>query len=184
MRAFLAIEIEDYLKENIKKTQDVIKQTNSAKIKYVENENLHLTLKFFGEINERKTKQIIKIIENTISNYDEYTLKLTRIGAFSNINNPRVIWIGVKDKDNITVNLIKELDDEFNKIGFKKERDYVPHLTIGRVKEVNDKRTLSNTLKEHQKDYFGKMTVKSIALKSSELTPDGPIYTTEKEFIL
>ena len=76
MRAFLAIEIEESLKNKIKKTQQTIKNTNSAKIKYVEDENIHLTLKFFGEINQRKQKQISSIIRKTTENYETYTQNL------------------------------------------------------------------------------------------------------------
>ena len=83
MRAFLAIEIEESLKNKIKKTQQTIKNTNSAKIKYVEDENIHLTLKFFGEINQRKQKQISSIIRKTTENYETYTQNLLDdIGIF------------------------------------------------------------------------------------------------------
>lgn len=184
MREFLAIEIENHLKDNIQKIQDTIKDTNSCKINYVKTENIHLTLKFFGEINERKEKQIIKIVEKTINDYKHYTIKLAKIGAFPNIKRPRVIWTGIKDKHNVTINLIKELDNEFNKIGFKKERDYVPHITIGRVKEIHDKELLNETLKELKNEYVGKLEIKSLSLKESQLTPNGPIYTTKKEFKL
>lgn len=184
MRAFLAIEIDDYLKNNIKKTQQNIKNTQSAKIKYVEDENLHLTIKFFGDINERKQKQISKSINRTIENYNPYILKVAKIGAFPNINRPKVIWTGVKDKNKNTINLIKELDEEFNKIGFKKERNYVPHITIGRVKNISQKNVLENTLQNLKNSYYGKMKVTKLCLKSSELTPNGPIYNTEEEFIL
>ena len=169
MRAFLAIEIEESLKNKIKKTQQTIKNTNSAKIKYIEDENIHLTLKFFGEINQRKQKQISSIIRKTTEN--------------PNMNRPRVIWTGIKDNDT-TINLIKELDDEFNKIGFKKEHDYTPHITIGRVRDVYNKNNLSNILKQLSKTYYGKMNIKKIHLKSSTLTPTGPIYETVEEFIL
>ena len=175
MRAFLAIEIEESLKNKIKKTQQTIKNTNSAKIKYVEDENIHLTLKFFGEINQRKQKQISSIIRKTTENYETYTMKLVKVGAFPNMNRPRVIWTGIKDNDT-TINLIKELDDEFNKIGFKKEHDYTPHITIGRVRDVYNKNNLSNILKQLSKTYYGKMNIKKIHLKSSTLTPTGPIY--------
>ena len=184
MREFLAIEIENHLKDNIQKIQDTIKDTNSCKINYVKTENIHLTLKFFGEINERKEKQIIKIVEKTINDYKHYTIKLAKIGAFPNIKRPRVIWTGIKDKHNVTINLIKELDNEFNKIGFKKERDYVPHITIGRVKEIHNKELLNETLKELKNEYVGKLEIKSLSLKESQLTPNGPIYTTKKEFKL
>ena len=108
MREFLAIEIEEFLKNNIQKTQETIKNTDSCKVNYVKTENIHLTLKFFGEINDKQEKQIIKIIEKTIENYKQYTIKLAKIGAFPNINRPRVIWTGIKDKHDITIKLIKE----------------------------------------------------------------------------
>ncbi len=184
MREFLAIEIEEFLKNNIQKTQETIKNTDSCKVNYVKTENIHLTLKFFGEINDKQEKQIIKIIEKTIENYKQYTIKLAKIGAFPNINRPRVIWTGIKDKHDITIKLIKELDNEFNKIGFKKEKNYVPHITIGRVKEIHDKKLLTDTLKDLKNEYMGKLEIKSLSLKESQLTPNGPIYTTKKEFKL
>lgn len=184
MRAFLAIEIDDYIKNNITKTQEIIKDTDSARINYVNSNNIHLTLKFFGDIDEDKQAQISKIVNESIKNYEEYQLKLVKVGAFRNINNPRVIWAGIKDKDNTTVNLIKELDEKFSKIGFEKERNYTPHITIGRVKDIFNRNLLKDTLKSLDKEYFGKMKVKKICLKSSKLTPNGPIYNTEEEFIL
>lgn len=182
MRAFLAIEIEDHIKGNIDKTQEIIKDTNTARINYVKSENIHLTLKFFGDIDEDKKNEICDIVADVTKRYNSYKLKLVNVGAFRNINNPRVIWIGIRD--NTTVNLIKELDEEFEKIGFEKERSYTPHITIGRVKNISNKNKLKDTLKSLQKEYYGKMQVKKICLKSSILTPDGPIYNTEEEFKL
>ena len=116
--------------------------------------------------------------------YKEYTIKVVNIGAFPNIYNPRVIWTGIKDKNNTTIKLIEDLDKKFNKIGFKKEKNYVPHITIGRVKNISDKEKLSQTLKNLKKKYHGKMEVKKIYIKSSTLTPSGPIYKNIKEFDL
>lgn len=182
MRAFLAIEIEDYIKDNIDRTQKIIKETDSARINYVKSQNIHLTLKFFGDIDENKKDEICDVVNKIASQYNPYKLKLVNVGAFRNINNPRVIWVGIKDKT--TVDLIKELDVEFEKIGFEKERNYTPHITIGRVKNINDKQSLKDTLKSLQKEYYGKMKVSKIQLKSSTLTPSGPIYKTEKTFTL
>ena len=183
MRAFLAIEIEEYIKENINKTQQLIKDTDSARINYVKSDNIHLTIKFFGDIDEDKKEKICDIVNRIIVKYKTYQLKLVKVGAFRNINNPRVIWAGIKD-NNVTMNLIKELDEEFSKIGFEKERNYTPHITIGRVKNISDRRLLTDTLKRLNKEYFGKMTVKEVSLKSSVLTPNGPIYDTVEKFSL
>ena len=184
MRAFLAIEIEPFIKDRISQTQETINDCDSANIKFVETENIHLTLKFFGEIEDDKVDEITDIVNKSIKNYEAYSIKIVNIGAFPNIYRPRVIWAGIKDKEKTTIKLIEELDKKFNKIGFKKEKDYVPHITIGRVKQVTDKDKLSQTLKKLKKEYHGKMEVKRLCLKSSKLTPSGPIYENVKEFDL
>lgn len=184
MRTFLAVEIEPYIKNKIEESQEIIADSESSNIKFVEVENIHLTLKFFGEIDEDKLEQITDILNKTLKNYKEYTIKVVNIGAFPNIYNPRVIWTGIKDKNNTTIKLIEDLDKKFNKIGFKKEKNYVPHITIGRVKNISDKEKLSQTLKNLKKKYHGKMEVKKIYIKSSTLTPSGPIYQNIKEFDL
>lgn len=184
MRAFLAIEIEPYIKNKIEESQEIIRESESSKIKYVERENIHLTLKFFGEIDDDKLEEITDIINKSIKNYEAYTIKVVNIGAFPNIYNPRVIWTGIKDKNKTTIKLIEELDKKFSKIGFKKEKSYVPHITIGRVKNISDKEKLSQTLNGINRKYHGKMEVKKIIIKSSTLTPDGPIYKNVKEFDL
>ena len=184
MRAFLAIELEPYIKNKISETQEIIKDSDSSKIKYVETDNIHLTIKFFGEIDDYTLEQINDIVNKSIKKYEAYTIKVVNVGAFPNIYRPRVIWTGIKDKKNTTVKLIEDLDKKFNNIGFKKEKDYVPHITIGRVKEIHDKDKLSQTLKNLKKQYHGKMEVKKICLKSSTLTPNGPIYENIKEFDL
>ena len=110
MRTFLAVEIEPYIKNKIEESQEIIADSESSNIKFVEVENIHLTLKFFGEIDEDKLEQITDIINKTLKNYKEYTIKVVNIGAFPNIYNPRVIWTGIKDKNNTTIKLIEDLD--------------------------------------------------------------------------
>ncbi|MDD6534138.1 MAG: RNA 2',3'-cyclic phosphodiesterase [Methanosphaera sp.] len=184
MRAFLAIELNDYVIENILKTQQVLDENSTSRLKHVERENMHLTVKFFGDINERKLKQIKRIINETIESYKPYTMKVAGVGAFANIKHPKTIWTTVKDKEKNTINLIRNLDDKFADIGFKKERSYKPHITISRVKQLNDAQNLSKTLSDMKGNYYGKVDVNKIVLKSSTLTPDGPIYKNEEEFIL
>lgn len=182
MRAFLAIELDEYIKNNIVKLQEEFMDSDCCKMKCVEAENIHLTLKFFGDINEKKKNNIIEVVNNTIKSYNKYMMKIVRVGTFGGRKNPHVIWTGVKDKEDKTIQLIKVLDNNFGDIGFKKEKNYVPHITIGRLKTLDNEEVFNSLLLEHKKDYFGKMQVKSLKLKSSELTPDGPIYTTVKEF--
>jgi len=182
MRVFLAVEIDDKL---LNKISDVQKQFMEceAPVKYVETENLHCTLKFFGEVSENKLNRIIKAIENKIKNHKPFKINIKKTGVFPNEKYIRVLWLGMEDVEPFS-NLQKDLDEDFVKMGFKKEKSYVPHLTIGRVKGAKNKAALLSKLEEIGNIEIGEMDISKIVLKKSELTPKGPIYTTLKEFKL
>lgn len=182
MRVFLAIEIDEKLLDKIDDVQKQFAECE-APVKYVETENLHCTLKFFGEIDEDKVNDIIKVIENKIENHEPFKVNIKKSGVFPNERYIRVLWLGMEDVEPFS-NLQKDLDEEFVKMGFKKERSYVPHLTIGRVKGAKNKAELLSKLKDLGDVEIGEMDINKIVLKKSELTPSGPIYTTIKEFDL
>lgn len=182
MRAFLAVDLNESLKENVLKVQEKLEGAN-ARVKFVENENLHFTCKFFGEISDNKAEQIKKAILNKINNYDTFKINIKGTGVFPNLGYIRVIWLGLEDGHYFS-KILKDLDEEFNNLGFKKERSYTPHLTIGRVKGAQNKETLKSLIKELKDVDIGSMDVTKLSLKKSELTPKGPIYTTVEEFIL
>lgn len=184
MRAFLAIELNDYVVDKIVKTQHKLENPEFGKIKMVEADNMHLTVKFFGDIDDSKLKQIIRCINYVKDDFNAYTSKAVGIGAFPSTHNPRVIWTTLKDKDDETVKLLKSLDVEFSNLGFKKEKSYKPHITLGRVKSLKNKNMLYETLNDVKGEYYGKVNVDKLVLKSSTLTPTGPIYETVEEFKL
>lgn len=182
MRAFLAVDLNQRLTDKISEVQKQIMGTN-AEIKYVEPENLHFTFKFFGEISEKKSQNIMELMDQKIKNYHPFELFIKGVGVFPHPGYVRVIWLGV-DNANDFSKFQRECDEEFIKMGFKKERSYNPHLTIGRVKGAKNKDKLLSLLKEMETLEIGKMDVERISLKKSELTPAGPIYTTIKVFEL
>ncbi|MGF7118447.1 RNA 2',3'-cyclic phosphodiesterase [Methanobacterium oryzae] len=182
MRVFLAIEIDEKLLDKIDDVQKQFAECE-APVKYVETENLHCTLKFFGEIDEDKVNDIIEVIGNKIENHEPFKINIKKSGVFPNERYIRVLWLGMEDVEPFS-NLQKDLDEEFVKMGFKKERSYVPHLTIGRVKGAKNKAELLSKLKDLGNIEIGEMDINKIVLKKSELTPSGPIYTTLKEFDL
>ncbi len=182
MRVFLAIEIDEKLLDKIDEVQKQFAECE-APVKYVETENLHCTLKFFGEIDENKLNDIIDAIESKIKNHEPFKISIKKTGVFPNERYIRVLWLGMEDIEPFA-NLQKDLDEDFMKMGFKKERSYVPHLTIGRVKGAKNKAELLSKLKSLSDVEIGEMDINKIVLKKSELTPAGPIYTTIKEFDL
>lgn len=154
-----------------------------APVKFVEAENLHFTCKFFGEISDDKKEEIIEIIKAKIENYNAFKIDIKHTGVFPNSNYIKVVWLGLDDPGEFA-GLLADFDMEFKNLGFKKERSHITHLTIGRVKGRKNKENLLKILKETEDVEVGSMEVNKLTLKKSELTPQGPVYTTVEEFQL
>lgn len=174
IRAFLAVDIDDDLKPKINRVMKDFKAIDT-KIKYVELSNLHLTLKFFGDIDTNGLKLLEKSITNVLADFKPFTVRISGCGAFPNKNLIKVIWIGL-DGDAILKDIHDRLDEEFAKIGIEKDRKFSTHLTIGRMKTGKNKNLVKSAIEEFEDIEIGEMEVKSISLKKSTLTPAGPIY--------
>ncbi len=182
IRAFLAIEVDQNLVDKILDVQKNLKEAD-APVKFVEGENLHFTLKFFGDINETQVKDISSVVENIVYDQDSFEIYIEKIGVFPSLRYIRVVWLGASNIEPFS-ELQKRLDEEFIKMGFDKERSYIPHLTIGRLKGSHNKEKLVEKIEELQDIEIGSMKIDKIVLKKSELTPLGPIYTDLKVFHL
>ncbi len=182
MRAFIAVDVDSRLSYKIQKIQRDLKKTR-APLKMVEPENLHFTFKFFGEVTPSLTDQIVSLMQEKLEKYQSFPLHIKGTGVFPKMDYMRVIWLGIEDPHQFS-ELQKDLDQEFSKMGFKKEKSYIPHLTIARVKGPQNKELLKEKIMELESIEIGKMTVEKLVLKKSELTPVGPIYTDVKEFFI
>ncbi len=164
MRAFIALDIPFF--PDIGRVQDSLKK---ERVKFVERENIHITLKFLGDIDEAMVDKIAEIVEECKT--QPFTIRLKNIGFFPNEHYVRVIWIGVENGDSI-IKMAKCIDSRLSKLGFKKEKSYVPHLTIARVKGRID----ISKLESFRTHLFGEAEITEIKIKKSTLTPKGPIY--------
>lgn len=182
VRSFLAIELAEDLIPKILDVQKEFKKTNTN-IKYVSSKNMHFTLKFFGNIDLDMIEDIGRAVERTIKNYSSFDLNIKNCGCFPNKNVIKVLWLGLEDGSPIK-DLQKDLDNEFKKLGFKKERNFISHLTIGRVKSPKNKKEIRETIEKLENIEIGQMKVSRISLKKSTLTPQGPIYEDIKVFEL
>lgn len=182
LRAFLAIDIDEDLKAKIYR---VIKEFGQidANIKYVELENLHLTLKFFGDIDTEGLDVLSSKISDVVSNFDSFNVKIKGCGAFPNTNRIKVIWLGI-DEDETVKRLHDELDREFVKLGFDKDKKFSTHLTVGRMRSGKNKDKVKSKIEEFSEVEIGEMAVERIILKKSTLTPQGPIYEDLEVFEL
>ena len=182
LRAFLAINVDEDLKAKMYKVIKQFKQTD-ANIKYVDLENIHLTLKFFGEIDSDGIELLSSKISGVVSNFDKFKIKIKGCGAFPNTKRIKVIWLGIDD-DKLIKQLHDELDKEFVKMGFDKDKKFSSHLTIGRMRNAKGKDKVQAAIEEFGEVEIGEMDVDSIVLKKSTLTPSGPIYEDLKVFEL
>jgi len=179
MRSFIAVELDEAL---IPKVVDVQSRITEGKIKFVEPENLHFTLKFLGEITEQKAQKVTGQLREVCSAFSPFPVLLKGTGVFPSLNYMKVIWIGAESETFLT--LSKLVDSGMGKLGFKQERNIIPHLTVGRVKGVGNKVRLQEQIQAVQDIDIGSMTVDSVKIKKSELTRKGPIYTDIEEITL
>jgi 2'-5' RNA ligase len=183
VRAFLAIDLPDSLRGEIRKIQDRLRPHVSG-IRWTRPEGIHLTLKFFGDISEDEIETLSRVIENTTGGVSPFSLRLGTLGAFPGTRRPRVLWIGVDGDVAALVKLQQEIERDLETGGFRMEsRPYSPHLTMGRfrdpVKSSGLERTLENVKDVYQAKSF---LAEGLTLFKSDLKPGGAVYTALRFF--
>ncbi len=184
IRTFLAIELPRPL---LMKIEEVLGDLRSsqADVRWVNPENIHLTLKFFGNIDESKIEPIVQSIDRLVQETPTILLRVKGMGAFPNLRNPRVIWLGLSEGKESLNSFQKKLEIEFKKIGFPPEdRPFHPHLTLGRVKSSRGKEDLARRMERYREEEFGEIQAEKVILFKSDLRPSGPIYTPLREIRL
>ncbi len=147
------------------------------RIKWVEAENMHLTLKFFGETDEEQIPHINLALQNAVSQSKPFTLKITSTGIFGSRYDPKVIWFGIEKHPELE-NLAKNIFTELQKCGWQPDRqNFVPHLTIGRIREVKDKPLFQKIVSNFTSLEIQEENVTEIILYESILRREGPLYT-------
>lgn len=183
MRSFIAIELPDAVKSSLSTTQEEMKKCG-ADIRWVRPEGIHLTLKFLGNIEEKDVVSIIEVLKGTCENYTVFNLNISGLGFFPNNRSPRVIWVGIKDSESVSV-LQTDIEEGLSSLGFEREnRKYSPHLTLGRFRSSRGKQILINQIEAIKNKKFGAIKVGSVSLMKSELNPKGAKYTRVAEILL
>lgn len=177
MRVFIAVELTESIKEELAQLQESLRGTGD-KIKWVDSSLIHLTLKFLGEIREEGLKKVLQASREVAVKSSSFRIKIKETGVFPDSPSPRVIWVGVEERENNLETLVNQLEEELARQGFAKERrKWIPHLTLGRVKVLKKKGKLRELVLSHKGLEGGEMEVRSISVIESRLTPKGPIYT-------
>jgi 2'-5' RNA ligase len=176
MRTFVALKIpvEQKLKTLL---LDIKQDLLTEKIKWVDFSTLHLTLFFLGETKSETVVELMDVFQNRLSKVQQFSLNLKGMGVFGSELNPKVIWIGVSHSDQL-IGLHKLVNVAIAPLGFTPDpRGFNPHITIGRVKQVNEVELLNELIDENKHELFQESIIDRITLYKSELTSRGPIYT-------
>ncbi|HUS79139.1 MAG TPA: RNA 2',3'-cyclic phosphodiesterase [Patescibacteria group bacterium] len=177
VRSFIAVEFDDpVILGSLGRVQRTLEGTG-ADIKSVEGENMHLTLKFLGDVEEVLLEEVKEFV--TRVEFQPFEMELRGIGAFPNLRRPRVVWAGVSRGVSEMEAVFNDLEAGLSKLGFRREgRRFSPHLTLARVRSGRNRERLAEAIGEAEEVEFGAFEVAHVKLKSSVLTPRGPIYST------
>lgn len=185
LRLFLAIDIDNNLKEKIILVKEQLEQI-LPQIKWTKPDTWHLTIKFLGETKKNKVDEIKKLCKDIAIKYSSFDIILKNISAFPNLRMPRVIFIDTEIPKELE-KIFEEIEDKLSVLGFKKEdRKFHPHLTLARLKDIKpflkDNEKIIEKIGEIGRKIHFSMIAKEIVLYQSILSSKGPTYTKIETF--
>lgn len=181
VRAFIAIELPDAVRAVLSSLQSGLRPAEHPYVKWVDPGGVHLTLKFLGNIDREKVPQIMEAMARAAQNISPFQLRLGGLGAFPNLQRPRVIWVAVKGEAEKVVSLQRGIDHALAALGFPPEsRSFSPHLTLGRLRErasLGELRRIGESIIATKFEEVASFEVGEVSLMRSTLTPKGAIYS-------
>ena len=172
MRCFVSIDIPEKVREEIKRIQNNLPEFFGKK---TESENLHLTLKFLGEIDEEKFEKVKEKLKGV--SFNKFETEIDSIGVFSE-KFVRIVWLHLSGMEELQ----KQVDEKLDKL-FQPEQRFMSHLTIARVKSVRDRKKFLQELSKIKIENIN-FAVDKFRVKKSILTPEGPVYEILEEYKL
>ena len=177
IRAFIAAELPDNIIADLRLLAKDIRDLG-INARWVRPENIHITLKFLGEINPAVIEKTGNVLRETAGEYTPIKLKAKGMGVFPGIKRPRVIWAGLSEQTGKLIEMQKTLEENLEISGFPREtRAFKAHLTIGRIKGRSDPNKILNAIQESSHFMTVTFNIDRITLFKSELKPTGAVYT-------
>jgi 2'-5' RNA ligase len=181
IRAFIAI---DLTEEIVQRLNDVIGNYKNLlpniPVRWVPAANIHLTLKFLGDVSLSNLDMLTKMIEAEVSTHHQFEISVGGSGAFPNFRQPRIIWVGVEAPPELMA-IQNAIEATTSKLGYARdERAFSPHLTLGRVSHnasVQDVKLIAKILEDNKIGFLGATCVEKVHLYRSDLQPTGAVYT-------
>jgi 2'-5' RNA ligase len=181
VRCFIAIELPDGVKRGLRELQAQLKAGSSAPVKWVDPANIHLTLKFLGNVAAGRINEISLAMTEAARGTSPLSLEVKELGVFPNPRRVQIVWVGLGGEVDKLARLQQRIESGLEKLGFPPEgRRFTPHLTLARVRDQAtplEREKLGQLIAETEFAAADKFTVDSVRLMKSQLTREGPIYT-------
>jgi 2'-5' RNA ligase len=178
LRTFIAIDPGKSVRDRLVALQQALAR-GGAEVKWVGPENLHVTLLFLGEVDDREVVELCRAVGDCCAGTPAFRMSVERVGCFPNPRRPRVVWAGVGAGTQEVVALHDALERPLLELGCyrREDRTYTPHITLGRVRGPGGTESLAAAIARHAAWQAGGADVREVLVLSSELRPEGPVYT-------
>jgi 2'-5' RNA ligase len=183
IRSFIAIETPPEVKADIARVQEGLRTTN-ADVRWESIEKFHITLKFLGNVEEPRLNSLADRLQEALGVFASFNMTYQGVGCFPNQHHPRVVWIGAENEDGTLSRIQETIEEAAEQMGFQREeRQFHPHITIGRVKRPKNLKALVSELGNAS---FNPHTViiRDVLLMKSDLKPSGSVYSVLRTYQL
>ncbi len=176
IRTFIAVNLASFVVEEIAKVQAALRAADPGVVRWTRVENMHLTLKFLGDIEQDCVAPILSRLRRVVHDRPAFRVEARRLGGFPDLKRLRVIWVGLSG-EGLTV-LSKDLETALRELHFPAEkREFHPHVTLGRVRSQRGWDQVLPLVQHYAHTSFGTSVIDQVRLYRSDLRPTGAIYT-------
>ena len=184
MRAFIALSLPSGVQSSLASLQQSL-AVSGADVTWVQPRNLHVTMKFLGEITDEQRQKVEALLRRVASDAAPFSLGLEGVGAFPSLRAPRVMWVGVAAGKDTVVRLARAIEEGAEGASLaKEERPFAAHVTLGRVRSATRREALSRALRDAVWTSPAPFRIGALRLYQSLLGSSGPTYTALDEFPL
>lgn len=182
LRLFIAVELDPEIRERLAAIHECLP---ASTVRWVRPENLHLTLKFLGEVPQERILQIREALERVAHQHSPLEFVLEGVGAFPDFKRPAVLWVGVSSGQEALRRLARHLERELEGLGARPDkRGFLGHVTLGRVTRPGQAPLPEQAIRSLASGPLGTGRVAEFCLSSSQLQPTGPVYSVLHRFPL
>jgi len=181
IRSFIAIELPEEVKRGLARLRSELETSEHPFVKWVGSGGIHLTLKFLGNIPFKQVAEVTEAMKEATQGIPPFRLEISGLGAFPNLKQPRVLWVGIGGEVDKLSRLQQNIDSALARLGFApEERPFTAHLTLARIRQgasPGERKSFGELVVSTSFESKYRVAVEAISLMRSQLTPAGAIYT-------